>query len=246
MNHAPVIKQDSGWHAARRIAITGPEPHRLTEKDEENKTCVCSICGPVGYVVRGGYGVCRTRWRERERKRRWKVRERGRAERELWLSENARSGKTDHRRFATMVCSRCGFQAQEIAQMDVHHKDEDRTNNHKSNLESLCACCHRLRHVPNKSDYLVLKPAKPPELVKEVEDTGVSLNRPQEGLESLELAEMRRHVAAMLEDLDKYSVMVADRDRTILDLQRGVTDPYVQALRTKIRELEAQVRRLES
>jgi hypothetical protein len=41
-------------------------------------------------------------------------------------------------------CERCGFKAEDTKQLDVHHKDWDKTNNDPANLETLCPPCHRL------------------------------------------------------------------------------------------------------
>ena len=42
------------------------------------------------------------------------------------------------------ICSVCGYS--NSAALEVHHKDENRSNNHISNLVVLCANCHRLTH----------------------------------------------------------------------------------------------------
>lgn len=42
------------------------------------------------------------------------------------------------------ACEVCGLPA-----LHVHHMDEDWSNNSDSNLQSLCASCHRLSHSPN-------------------------------------------------------------------------------------------------
>lgn len=57
-----------------------------------------------------------------------------------------------------LVCEECGFEATEKRQMDVHHKDEDRTNNDPSNLVTLCPPCHRLRHKPKSKENLKHSP----------------------------------------------------------------------------------------
>ena len=41
-------------------------------------------------------------------------------------------------------CQWCGFSGHPC-QLDVDHKDEDRTNNDPSNYQTLCANCHRLK-----------------------------------------------------------------------------------------------------
>lgn len=42
-------------------------------------------------------------------------------------------------------CERCGFIG-DACQLDIHHKDRNHKNNEESNLETLCANCHRLEH----------------------------------------------------------------------------------------------------
>jgi 5-methylcytosine-specific restriction endonuclease McrA len=45
------------------------------------------------------------------------------------------------------VCERCGFIPEHLAQLDVHHKDHNHNNNEPTNLQTLCANCHRLDRV---------------------------------------------------------------------------------------------------
>ena len=47
-------------------------------------------------------------------------------------------------------CSNCGFVPLHICQLDVDHIDGDKTNNSSSNLQTLCANCHRLKTYLNK------------------------------------------------------------------------------------------------
>ena len=42
-------------------------------------------------------------------------------------------------------CESCGFVAVLVGQLDVDHIDGDHTNNDISNLQTLCANCHRLK-----------------------------------------------------------------------------------------------------
>lgn len=42
-------------------------------------------------------------------------------------------------------CSRCGFVSECSCQLDVDHIDGDHANNDPSNLQVLCANCHRLK-----------------------------------------------------------------------------------------------------
>ena len=45
-----------------------------------------------------------------------------------------------------MVCERCGKKKEDGVIIDIHHKDQDRTNNSRSNLEILCKTCHIKHH----------------------------------------------------------------------------------------------------
>ena len=42
-------------------------------------------------------------------------------------------------------CEFCGFIPIHECQLDVDHIDGDKTNNEKSNLQTLCSNCHRLK-----------------------------------------------------------------------------------------------------
>lgn len=54
--------------------------------------------------------------------------------------------KRPYRQYVESTCSRCGFVAEHICQMDVHHKDHNHENDDPTNLVTLCANCHRLEH----------------------------------------------------------------------------------------------------
>ncbi len=44
-----------------------------------------------------------------------------------------------------LTCSFCGFIPVHMCQLDVDHIDGDHTNNEITNLQTLCANCHRLK-----------------------------------------------------------------------------------------------------
>lgn len=46
-----------------------------------------------------------------------------------------------------MTCSACGYQAKEARHLDVHHADDDHTNNDDKNLVLGCHTCHPYQHV---------------------------------------------------------------------------------------------------
>lgn len=49
-----------------------------------------------------------------------------------------------------MICSHCGYEAVHRCQMDVDHIDGNHMNNDHSNLQLLCANCHRLKTYRNE------------------------------------------------------------------------------------------------
>lgn len=50
-----------------------------------------------------------------------------------------------YRTYKEDTCSRCGFVPEHSCQLDVDHIDGDHSNNDPSNLQTLCANCHRLK-----------------------------------------------------------------------------------------------------
>ena len=49
-----------------------------------------------------------------------------------------------------LKCEYCGFKALHSAQIDVDQIDGNHENNEISNLQSLCANCHRLKTIVNR------------------------------------------------------------------------------------------------
>jgi len=49
------------------------------------------------------------------------------------------------RRDKGSICEMCGFIPVDPIQLDVDHKDGNPYNNDKSNLQTICANCHRLK-----------------------------------------------------------------------------------------------------
>ena len=52
------------------------------------------------------------------------------------------------------ICEECGFKPVHMVQLDVDHMDGNKKNNDLSNLQTLCANCHRLKTLIN-DDYKV-------------------------------------------------------------------------------------------
>lgn len=64
--------------------------------------------------------------------------------------------RTGHRQFKKDHCEKCGFIAIHTCQLDVDHIDGNNKNNDISNLQTLCANCHRLKTYINK-DHIYTK-----------------------------------------------------------------------------------------
>lgn len=54
-----------------------------------------------------------------------------------------------YRKFKGDKCEKCGFVGHKC-QLDVDHIDGDHYNNELSNLQTLCANCHRLKTYENR------------------------------------------------------------------------------------------------
>lgn len=59
--------------------------------------------------------------------------------------------------FKKNSCERCGFIPEHSCQLDVDHIDGNHKNNEESNLQTLCANCHRLKTY-QKQDWKTNKP----------------------------------------------------------------------------------------
>lgn len=61
------------------------------------------------------------------------------------ISKTTNARRRPYRKYVESTCVRCGFIPEHICQLDVDHIDADHTNNTPSNLQTLCANCHRLK-----------------------------------------------------------------------------------------------------
>ncbi len=103
--------------------------HRLSEVNETLRTGVCSICGPTKVKIRDG--------------RLQSVTSKYRCYAVYWRTViKSRYPYAVHKKD---YCEHCEFKPVHISQLDVDHIDGDRHNNDPSNLQTLCANCHRLK-----------------------------------------------------------------------------------------------------
>ena len=60
--------------------------------------------------------------------------------------------QSDYRRHLGTSCECCGFTPEHPAQLDIDHRDGDHKNDDPSNLQTLCANCHRLKTLLERSE----------------------------------------------------------------------------------------------
>lgn len=108
--------------------------HSLSAINEQDRTGICSVCGPVRIKLRdkkantpNGRFKCWTVYKKHDK---------------TYLYPY-RVHKKDY-------CEHCGFQPVHKSQLDVDHIDGNKYNNDPSNLQTLCANCHRLKTHLNK------------------------------------------------------------------------------------------------
>ena len=88
----------------------------------------------------------------KKRVKKWEARQRDRAR------VKRKKIKYGYKRHKKDACELCGFVAKHSAQLDVDHIDGNGANNDLSNLQTLCANCHRLKtmeagdHLSSRSD----------------------------------------------------------------------------------------------
>ena len=111
--------------------------HSLSTIDEQARTGICSVCGPT-----------KIKLRDRKRKN---LRSRYKCKTVYIKAYNKLIYPyTVHKKD---YCQHCNFKPVHISQLDVDHIDGDRWNNDPSNLQTLCANCHRLKtHLSDDSN----------------------------------------------------------------------------------------------
>jgi hypothetical protein len=92
------------------------------------------------------------------------VRTKGRGESgiKLWDRQCWKCKERGYRMHKKDYCETCGFKAIHSVQLDVDHIDGNHANNDVSNLQTLCANCHRLKtqvnkdHMPVRGEAIVI------------------------------------------------------------------------------------------
>ena len=102
--------------------------HKITNVNPDDRTAICSNCGPVRVKPKKRSGVIAS----------WGCRKAH--------NKQNRKYKNPYKQYKEDTCTRCGFEAEDRAQLDVHHIDGNHFNNDPTNLTTLCANCHRLVH----------------------------------------------------------------------------------------------------
>lgn len=115
---------------------------RLKKLEPSNVQGVCVVCNENPKRSKGK-GLFKPICRSCERKRYPQSKE---AKRRKRLKER---GKT-YKGFKRDECESCGFVPVHPCQLDVDHVDGNHSNNDPSNLQTLCANCHRLKTYENQ------------------------------------------------------------------------------------------------
>ena len=102
--------------------------HKLTEHNEIKRTALCSICGPTKIKLRDSKNPLSSRYRCK-----------------TVYKRNVINSQYPYAKHKGSICQGCGFTPEHMSQLDVDHIDGDRWNNNPSNLQTLCANCHRLK-----------------------------------------------------------------------------------------------------
>ena len=114
-----------------KVRFLQNESHTLTDVCSVTDTAECSACGLTKIRIRNGKASC------------------------IVVNSEEKRQIVNRIKYLKPYCERCQFVADHLCQLDLNHKDGDRQNISKENLETLCANCHRLvtyesKHVLNR------------------------------------------------------------------------------------------------
>ena len=110
--------------------------HILSQIDGDKRTAICANCGPVS-IDRSSSN--RSGWRCQLGKRKF-TRSVDALEKRRESNRKRRRPYKEHKRTTCELCAFTGHPCQ----LDVHHLDGNHRNNDPTNLQTLCANCHRL------------------------------------------------------------------------------------------------------
>ena len=109
---------------ASTVRADKPKQHRLLLKNPDKRWGICAVCGPTRLKLKQrGYFSCRTK---------------------------SNVNRVKLAKYKKDYCEECGFVAVHRSQLDIDHIDGNHSNNSLSNLQTLCANCHRLKTQKNK------------------------------------------------------------------------------------------------
>jgi len=106
--------------------------HVLESIDTKKRVGICAVCGPV--LIRVKIGKGRSGWR--------------------CVGATSSRFKRPYTTHKGVVCEWCGFVPRISEQLDVDHKDGNHMNDDPSNLQTLCANCHRLKNYAERKRRL--------------------------------------------------------------------------------------------
>lgn len=116
--------------------------HRLENIDIINETANCLNCGNVRIINKP----------RNKGKRGW-ICQKAKQQRNHYsakINGKRNNKRKKYRKHVKDKCSKCGFIPEDMCQLDVDHIDGNHKNNDITNLQTLCANCHRLKTKINK------------------------------------------------------------------------------------------------
>lgn len=123
--------------------------HRLSNINPDAGTVTCAVCGPTTmYVYNRGKPNATYQCLNKRLQVRKASDKRYRKNHKL---ERAKQCRPYRFMVDCSKCSLCGFIPEDSCQIDVDHINGNHHDNDKSNLQALCANCHRLKTKRDKA-----------------------------------------------------------------------------------------------